>query len=119
MRPARDHGSMAYDEALARRVRDALADAPGLAEKTMFGGVAFMLDGNMAVGVRGDDLMVRVGAAGAAGALALPHARQSLMGERTMKGWILVAPAGVADDADLRAWIARGAGFARSLPAKR
>jgi hypothetical protein len=106
---------MAFDEALGDRVRGQLE---GAVEKRMFGGLAFLLDGNLAVGVRGEDLMVRVGPDGVEEALAQPHARESWMGERLMKGWILVAPAGVASDADLAAWIARGSAFARSLPAK-
>jgi TfoX/Sxy family transcriptional regulator of competence genes len=109
---------MPYDEALAGRVRDQLAGQPELTEKKMFGGVAFMLGGNLAVGVRGEDLMVRVGAEGAEAALERPHARRSFMGEREMKGWILVAPAGVADDDELAAWVRRGADHARSLPPK-
>jgi hypothetical protein len=109
---------MAYDEALAQRVRDELGGEPGFVEKAMFGGVGFLLDGNMAAGVRGDDLMVRVGPDAAEAASALPHARESYMGERLMKGWILVAPAGVAGADGLRAWLARGSAFARSLPAK-
>jgi TfoX N-terminal domain len=108
---------MAYDQALADRLRAELAGESGLAEKKMFGGVAFLVAGNLAVGVRGDDLMVRVGAEDAGEALAQPHARQSFMGEREMKGWILVAPAGVAGDA-LGEWVRRGVGYARSLPAK-
>jgi TfoX/Sxy family transcriptional regulator of competence genes len=110
---------MAYDEALADRVRDLLADEPGLTEKAMFGGLAFLLDGNLSVGIRSDELMVRVGAEGTGEALAQPHARQSYMGERAMKGWILVAPAGLAGDAELGAWVRRGVAYARSLPPKR
>jgi TfoX/Sxy family transcriptional regulator of competence genes len=109
---------MAYDEALADRVRDRLAGGDGLTEKKMFGGIAFLLDGNMSVGVRGEDLMVRVGEEGTDEALAQPHARQSYMGERAMKGWILVAPEGLADDAQLDAWVGRGVAYARSLPPK-
>jgi TfoX/Sxy family transcriptional regulator of competence genes len=108
---------MAYDEALAARVRDRLADEDGVTEKAMFGGLGFLVGGNMAVGIRGDDLMVRVGPEGADAALEQPHARRSFMGEREMKGWILVAPEGVAGD-DLDAWVERGAAYARSLPAK-
>ena len=109
---------MAYDEGLAERVRERLAGEDGLAEKAMFGGIAFLVGGNMSVGLRGEDLMVRVGPEGTEEALAQPHARESFMGERLMKGWILVAPAGVAEDADLRAWIDRGVGYARTLPPK-
>src|SRR5262249_53238428 len=109
---------MAFDTALGERVRGQLAGASGLVEKKMFGGLAFLLDGNLAVGVRGDDLMVRGGRDGVEDALGRPPARESWMGDRLMKGWILVAPDGVAADEDLAAWVARGTAFARSLPAK-
>jgi TfoX/Sxy family transcriptional regulator of competence genes len=109
---------MAYDEALAARVRDRLTPEDGVTEKAMFGGLAFLLDGNMSVGIRGDDLMVRVGPAGAEAALERPHARRSFMGEREMKGWILVAPGGVAGDEELDEWVRRGVAYARSLPPK-
>ena len=109
---------MAYDDALADRVRAQLAGEPDLTERKMFGGIAWLLGGNLAVGVRGEDLMVRVGADGAPAALERPHARRSYMGEREMKGWILVAPDGVAEDADLADWVRRGTEYARSLPAK-
>jgi TfoX/Sxy family transcriptional regulator of competence genes len=84
-------------------------------EKAMFGGLAFLAGGNMAVGVRGDELMVRVGPEGAEEALARPHTRRSFMGEREMKGWILVAPEG---DVELEEWVRRGVTYARSLPPK-
>lgn len=84
----------------------------------MFGGLGFLLDGNMSVGIRSDELMVRVGVEGADEALAQPHARQSYMGERAMKGWILVAPESVAGDAELGEWVRRGVAYARSLPPK-
>ena len=109
---------MAYDEALAARVRDRLAGEDGRTEKAMFGGLAFLVGGNMSVGIRGDDLMVRVGPEGAEAALERPHARRSFMGEREMKGWILVAPDGVAGDDELDEWVRRGVAYARSLPAK-
>ena len=104
---------MAYDEALAQRVRTELAGEDGLTERKMFGGIAFMVGGNMALGVRDDELMVRLDAGDVEEALAEPHTRQSMMGERPMKGIILVA-----QDADLGAWIARGVSHARSLPPK-
>src|SRR5215218_6982270 len=107
---------MAYDEQLAERVRDQLADVHGITEKAMFGGVAFLLEGNMAVGLTGDELMVRVGRDDSDDALARPHTRPFDMTGRPMKGWILVAPDGVAGDRELAAWVAQGAGFARSLP---
>jgi hypothetical protein len=107
---------MAYDEGLATRVRDVLGGQPGLAEKRMFGGLAFLVDGNMACGVRGDDLMVRVAADTAEAMLAEPGARPSDMGGRPMKGWLLVGPAGHTEDGDLRRWVGRGVAYASSLP---
>jgi TfoX/Sxy family transcriptional regulator of competence genes len=109
---------MAYDQVLAERVRGRLAGEAGLTEKAMFGGLAFLLDGNMSVGVRADELMVRVGAGGTDAALAQPHARQSFMGERPMKGWILVAPPGLRSEDELGAWVGRGVAHARGLPPK-
>ena len=104
---------MAYDEALADRVRASLAGEDGVTERKMFGGIAFMIAGNMALGVRDDELMVRLAAGDVEDALAQPHVRQSMMGERPMKGIVLVA-----QEADLGAWIARGVAHARSLPPK-
>src|SRR4051794_30755419 len=101
---------MAYDEGLAERIRDCLAHEEGVVEKKMFGGIAFMVDGNLAVGVRGEDLMARVGPDAVDEVLGLAGARRSFMGEREMKGWILVAPAGVEGDA-LGGWVARGVAF--------
>jgi TfoX/Sxy family transcriptional regulator of competence genes len=109
---------MAYDEALAERVRAQLAAEHGLAEKAMFGGIAFLLDGNMAVGLSGDDLMVRVGPEGSEQALAQPHTRPFDMTGRPMKGWILVGPDALRDDAALASWVSQGVDFARSLPPK-
>ena len=109
---------MAYDEGLAQRMREALAEADGLMERRMFGGIAFMLHGNMAVGISGDELMVRVGPEGYDEALAQPHARVFDMTGRVMRGWVVVAAEGIADDAALDGWVQQGAEFARSLPAK-
>lgn len=109
---------MAYDEDLADRVREQLASEPAVTEKAMFGGLAFLLKGNMAVGLSGDELMVRVGPDASDDALARPHTRPFDMTGRPMKGWILVAPEGVAEERDLSAWVARGVDYARSLPAK-
>jgi hypothetical protein len=110
---------MAFDEDLARRVRDRLAAETGVTEKAMFGGLAFLLDGNMAVGLAGDELMVRLGPEASDAALERPHTRPFDMTGRPMKGWILVAPEGVAGERELAGWVARGVDFARSLPAKR
>jgi hypothetical protein len=109
---------MAYDEGLATRVRDVLGDRPGLAEKKMFGGLAFLLHGNMACGVRGDDLIVRVAAEVADAAQDEPGTRPFDLTGRPMKGWLLVDPGGHAEDEDLRRWVDRGVAYASSLPAK-
>ena len=109
---------MAFDEQLAERVRGQLAAEHGLAEKAMFGGVAFLLDGNMAVGLSGVELMVRVGPARSDAALARPHARPFDMTGRPMKGWILVGPAALEGERELADWVSEGVAFARSLPPK-
>ena len=109
---------MAYDEDLADRVRAQLADEHRLDEKAMLGGLAFLLDGNMSVGISGDGLMVRVGADAADDALSRPHTRPFDMSGRPMKNWILVAPGGIQTEDELAEWVGRGVGFARSLPPK-
>ena len=108
---------MAYDEALADRVRSRLDAEPGLTERKMFGGIAWMLEGNMAVGLMKDGMLVRLGDQVEA-ALQEPHATRPMMGSRPMEGMVLVAPEGVESEAQLGAWVARGAGVARSLPPK-
>ena len=109
---------MAYDEGLAQRVREAVREIPGLAEKKMFGGIAFMVHGNMACGVQGDELMVRVGPERHQEALARPHTREFDFTGRPMQGWVMVARDGYAADAALRSWVQQGLDFAMSLPAK-
>ena len=109
---------MAYDEGLAQRVREIMFDEPGLVEKKMFGGVGFMLYGNMACGVNKDDLIVRVGPEQGGQAVMQPHARPFDITGRPMKGWVMVDPDGVAADEDLQAWTAQGINFARTLPPK-
>lgn len=110
---------MAYDEELAHRVREQLGNEVGVVEKAMFGGLAFLLGGNMAVGIsRGGELMVRVGADAADDALKRPHTRSFDMTGRPMKGWILVSPEGLQTKRQLGAWVGRGVAFARTLPAK-
>jgi TfoX/Sxy family transcriptional regulator of competence genes len=109
---------MAYDQALADRVRDQLAGEDGIGERAMFGGLAFLLHGNMAAGVSGDDLMVRVGPDATDEALARPHTRLFDMTGRPMKGWLLVEPGGVESSEDLAGWVRQGVEFARSLPPK-
>ena len=109
---------MAYDEGLLHRVRVLLEDGPEVEEKKMFGGVGFMLQGNMACGILNDDLIVRVGPDRYEEALATPHARPFDITGRPMTGWVMVAPAGYAEDDDLARWVQQGLAFARSLPAK-
>ncbi len=109
---------MAYSEPLATRIRAMLTDHPLISEKKMFGGLAFMLGGNMCCGVVKDELMARVGPAHHNEALALPHARPMDMGGRTMKGMLLVSTEGIASDTDLKAWLDRCVKFSGSLPAK-
>jgi hypothetical protein len=107
---------MAYDEALAHHIRTRLGDHPGLTSREMFGGIAFMVNGNMAVGVAGEELMVRVGKEAHDEAMARPGTRVFDMSARPMRGWILVSSEGYAADAILDDWIARGVAFAESLP---
>jgi hypothetical protein len=109
---------MAYDETLADRVRDALASRAGLSERKMFGGIAFMLGGNMAVGVIGDDLMVRLDPADVERALMEDHVRPMDFTGRPPKGMVFVGPGATAKDPDLAGWVDMGADFAASLPPK-
>ena len=109
---------MAYDEGLARRIRGIMVGLPGYIERKMFGGVGYMLWGNMACGVNGDDLIVRVGPEGYEEALAQPHTKEFDMTGRPMKGWVVVTADGVESDDQLEAWVQRGVGFALLLPPK-
>jgi hypothetical protein len=110
---------VAYDEGLADRVRAVLGEDPRLHEQKMFGGLAFMISGNMCVGILGDDLMVRVGRDAYDAALARPHAREMDFTGKPMRGIVFVSAAGTATHADLEAWVDRGLDFAGSLPPKR
>jgi TfoX/Sxy family transcriptional regulator of competence genes len=107
-----------YDEALAERVRELLETRPDISERQMFGGIAFMLSGNMAVGVSKDDLMVRIDPEDQEQAVTRPGVRPFDMTGRPMRGWILVAPDVTADDAALEEWITQGLDFAGTLPPK-
>ena len=109
---------MAYDEGLAQRIREALDERVDLTEKKMFGGLAFLLGGNMCAGIVGEELMVRVGPDAWQDALAQPHAREMDFTGRSMKGFVYVGCEGFDDDATLLAWLQRGVAFASSLPAK-
>jgi TfoX/Sxy family transcriptional regulator of competence genes len=109
---------MVFDEAVAKRVRSALGKTPEVVEKKMFGGIAFMVRGNMCCGVIDDRLMVRVGPDGYEAALSRPHARPMDFTGRPMKGLVFVEPPGFASVGDLKGWIGRAMEFALSLPAK-
>jgi hypothetical protein len=108
---------MAYDEGLAQRIEDALGEMDGLETKKMFGGVGYMLNGNMAVGILSGGLIVRTGPERYEELLGRPHAGMFGTG-RVMRGWVMVAPEGVSEDADLQEWVEIGAAFAASLPPK-
>jgi TfoX/Sxy family transcriptional regulator of competence genes len=108
---------MAFDQALAERVRDRLADRPGVTDKRMFGGLAFLTDGLLTVCVMGDDLLVRVGKENAADALSRPGTRVFDMTGRPMKGWVAVDGA-VLDDDVLSGWIDEASAFVATLPPK-
>ena len=109
---------MAYDEGLAQRIRENLDDRPGVSERKMFGGLCFMLNGNMACGVTSDDLMVRVGPDAHADALAQPGARKMDFTGRPMKGFVFVSVDRLEKDSDLGEWIERGMKFASTFPPK-
>jgi len=99
---------MAYNERLAARVRDVLGGRDDISERKMFGGLAFLLDGKMSVGVMGDDLMVRTGDDAYEGALARPGARPMDFTGRVSKGMVYVGPSGTSKATDLRRWVAAG-----------
>jgi TfoX/Sxy family transcriptional regulator of competence genes len=108
---------MAFDDALAERLRDRLGDAAGVTEKKMFGGLAFLTHGNMTVGVHGDDLVVRLDPAATDDAPRRPGVRPFDITGRPMRGWVLVAGE-VLDDGELESWIERARGFVATLPPK-
>lgn len=109
---------MAFDAHTASRVRDALSATANVSEKKMFGGLAFMLNGNMVCGIREQELMARVGADGYAEALAMPEARPMDFTGKPLKGYVYVSEAGIADDDSLLVWVGRCVRFVGTLPAK-
>ena len=109
---------MPYSKSLAARIRHMLAARSGIVEKKMFGGVAFLLHGNMLVGVWNDSLIVRLGPEEGEEALSESHVRQFDVTGRPMKGWVMVEPDGLDSDSRLRDWIERATNFVRTLPAK-
>ncbi len=109
---------MSYDEGLAERIREALAEQTNVSEKRMFGGLAFMVGGKMCVGIVKDELMVRVGPETYDQRVRERHARKMDFTGRPMKGFIYVAPEGFESDTDLRRWVGYGLAYAGSLRRK-
>jgi TfoX/Sxy family transcriptional regulator of competence genes len=109
---------MAYDKQLVTRIRKLLHNKTGIEEKKIFGGLTFLVRGNMACGVTDDVLVVRVGRDHYEQALRVPHARACDLTGRPLKGMVMVDPTGVESSGDLQAWVERGVRFASSLPHK-
>ena len=110
---------MAYDEELANRIRELVSGEAGLTEQKMFGGLAFLVGGNMAVGASGQGgILVRVDPEQSGSLIATTNARPMEMRGRQMKGWLRLGAEDVRDDAELASWVKLGAAYARSLPAK-
>jgi TfoX/Sxy family transcriptional regulator of competence genes len=110
---------MAYDEDLANRIRELIAGESGVVEKTMFGGLAFLIGGNMSVAASGQGgLLVRVAPDETEKLVAKPHAQPMEMRGREMTGWLRVDAAGVKTRRQLEPWVRRGVAYARSLPTK-
>jgi TfoX N-terminal domain len=109
---------MAFDEALADRVRDLLGARPEVTERRMFGGIAFMLRGNMAVGVSGEELMVRMEPGDVERAVTAPEVRHFEMSGRATRGFVLVGPEATATDDGLARWVDAGADYAATLAPK-
>ncbi len=109
---------MAYSEELADRIRDVIGGRSGVSERKMFGGVAWMINGNMACGVIGEDLMIRLDPEQAERALAEEHVGPMEFTGRPMRGFVTVDAAGITDASELGRWVDAGADFAASLPAK-
>jgi TfoX/Sxy family transcriptional regulator of competence genes len=111
---------VAYDEVLAGRIRDLIGDEPGLTEQKMFGGLAFLIGGNMAVAASGQGgLLVRVDPSESDALVASSNASVMVMRGREMAGWLRVDDEDVRTTQELAAWVERGTSYARSLPAKR
>ena len=111
---------MAYDEKLANRLRERLQDVEGLSEKRMFGGLAFLVHGNMAAAASSSGaLLLRVDPALTPSLVEDPHAERFVMRKRAMDGWLRIDPDGLTTDDDLDRWVSLGAAYAGSLPPKR
>jgi TfoX N-terminal domain len=111
---------MAYDEELANRVRELVQVEEGITEMRMFGGLAFLINGNMAVSASGQGgLLLRVDPADTGALLSDPNPRRFVMRGREMDGWLRIYPNGLTTNRQLKRWVARGVAYARSLPPKR
>jgi len=110
---------MAYDEDLANRLRELLAEEDAVTERKMFGGLAFLLHGHMSVSASGrGGLLARIDPAQTDAALELPHTSLMEISRRTMEGWIRVAPEGIGTRRELAAWVRRSLKYVRTLPPK-
>jgi TfoX/Sxy family transcriptional regulator of competence genes len=116
----RDHPGVAYDEDLVDRIRELIAGEADVTEQKMFGGLAFLIGGNMSVAASGQGgLLVRVDPDDTEALLSKPHAETFEMRGRSMRGWLRVDPGGLQTKRELEPWVKRGVAYARSLPAKR
>lgn len=109
---------MAFDEQLAQRIQLVLKGRRGVTTKKMFGGIAFMVNGNMSVGIVGDELMLRVGAEKAEELLKLDHVKEMDFTGKPLKGFVYVEPEGFETDPELEKWVMCGVEYAKSLPKK-
>lgn len=109
---------MAFSESLAQRIRAVLSRKPGVAEKKMFGGIGFLLHGNLVVGVWKHSLIARLGPEDGERALAEEHVKPFDITGKAMKGWVLVEPEGIESDQQLQAWVQRSMEFVKGLPGK-
>lgn len=109
---------MAYNIELSNRIQSELSGTTGLVEKKMFGGVGFMVHGNMACGVNGDNLLVRVGIDHNDEALSRPFTKPFAISGKPMAGWIIVEPGGYESNEQFKRWVKQGLDYARTLPAK-
>lgn len=110
---------MTYDRGLAQRVREVLATRPNISEREMFGGLAFLVDGKMFVGIRNSSLMARIGPERHQDALAMPHVRVMDFTGRPMKGYVYIDPPAISTDHDLKAWVLWCVEFVARLPGKK
>jgi len=110
---------MTYDIGLAQRIRKALEDRPDVSKRAMFGGLAFLVDGKMFIGVQASVLMARVGPERHSDALAVPHVREMNFTGRPIKGYVYVDPPGLREDKNLKAWVQWCMGYVSALPPKK